>query len=950
MTTAATDNEPSTIKRQQQQQQQRVQQPPRTPQEFAFAHRTLRKLVQDSEFFPECAQRDDWFKCAPHPQHMYKTDASLTNHNYHDGGDDEGESSSSSDDESSDNNSHRTTQTPLFIDYCNRSLESFNSSNNSLNNNYNNHRRGTIDSYGGGSVGYNGGSVGSVGGSAATNNNTSTMSLSPLPISPRDVVEAITSASATAKNYQLPFQVVKNEMMGVNKYGGDPRRRAAISTTTTTTATTTTAATYNNTTLARRPSFPPRLLDETGGGRRRGNCDDDEQQLVNIMSNLSTNPGTIQSIQQTSQNAQQQTSQSIQQTTQQTTNQKKTTRRKKKKKHSVYSINENELEFGKILGNGGFGQVRLAKIRSVRAITTTAAATTTAKNVASSEWSTAAATAATMASTTATPASDNATTSDNATDATTTKATVDANIDNNKKKNRYYAMKYLSPTKLSPSSSTATNNNNLSKATDNNNNNNSSSEKQKQHGTTSTYSKFERAIADLAIEARFLSLLSHTNIIKLYYVSEGSLEELFNCDDGSSTSGGEGGRRRRRRTGSGRVGNSSVGSLDPPGSICSSGGGVGVTSRRRRRKVGVVVGKNNNKSSRGGGNIVKRKNNIYHPRRQHGYFLLLDPLCETLHQRIQSVYVQEVIDTPLRIYNTTTAATNNNFDLSTTSITSLSEINTNNKKYISNESQARIQLSNRLSSLKSIASALQYLHEDCNIVYRDIKPGNIGFYRRYDNCGCQCGHGGAHSNFFEEDEVGGGSRSDGTSPHCTCNHTDIPKLFDFGLAKELKSKYRKCHPNHNNDIDPPTYKLTSASGSRRYMSPEVALREPYNHKADVYSFGVVLYQIAALVVPFDGLESHERDVMRGGIRPDLSIPSRDSSVRRTRDFRKHYVKERDRERKNLLLSKRAKCVWPEGLGALIGECWDGDMRKRPEMREVVDRLDACIQELKTGQI
>jgi serine/threonine protein kinase len=383
--------------------------------------------------------------------------------------------------------------------------------------------------------------------------------------------------------------------------------------------------------------------------------------------------------------------------------------------------------------------------------------------------------------------------------------------------------------------------------------------------------------------------------------------------------------------------------------------------------VGVVVG-TNNKSSRGGGagNIIKRKNNIYHPRRQHGYFLLLDPLCETLHQRIQSVYVPEVIDTPLRIYSmttaaTTTAATNNNFDLSTTSITSLSEFNntnnTNNKKYISNESQARIQLSNRLSSLKSIASALQYLHEDCNIVYRDIKPGNIGFYRRYDNCGCQCGHCGAHSNFEEDEDGGGVSRSDGTSsgstlPHCTCNHTDIPKLFDFGLAKELKSKYRKCHPNHNNDIDPPTYKLTSASGSRRYMSPEVALREPYNHKADVYSFGVVLYQIAALVVPFDGLEmqSHERDVMRGGIRPDLSIPSRDSSVRRTRDFRKHYVKERDRERKNLLLSKRAKCVWPEGLGALIGECWDGDMRKRPEMREVVDRLDACIQELQTGQI
>eukprot|EP00574_Skeletonema_japonicum_P010723 CAMPEP_0201718252 /NCGR_PEP_ID=MMETSP0593-20130828/3806_1 /ASSEMBLY_ACC=CAM_ASM_000672 /TAXON_ID=267983 /ORGANISM="Skeletonema japonicum, Strain CCMP2506" /LENGTH=66 /DNA_ID=CAMNT_0048208501 /DNA_START=28 /DNA_END=225 /DNA_ORIENTATION=- len=40
-----------------------VQQAPRTPQEFQFAHRLLRKLVQDSTFFSvESAQRDYvWF-------------------------------------------------------------------------------------------------------------------------------------------------------------------------------------------------------------------------------------------------------------------------------------------------------------------------------------------------------------------------------------------------------------------------------------------------------------------------------------------------------------------------------------------------------------------------------------------------------------------------------------------------------------------------------------------------------------------------------------------------------------------------------------------------------------------------------------------------------------------------------------------------------------------------
>jgi serine/threonine protein kinase len=322
----------------------------------------------------------------------------------------------------------------------------------------------------------------------------------------------------------------------------------------------------------------------------------------------------------------------------------------------------------------------------------------------------------------------------------------------------------------------------------------------------------------------------------------------------------------------------------------------------RRRSLKHNNSNSNNGNGRGGGGY-------HHPYyRQHGYFLLLDALHETLHQRIQNLYIPEVIDTPLRIYES-------------------------NKTYVSNEGVAKRQLASRLLSLRRIASALQYMHEDCNLIYRDIKPGNIGFYRRYNDGGfsCVCGHA---------------ENNDRSSSSCTCNYTDIPKLFDFGLAKELKSKYRKVHPAHRQD-DPPTFKLTGATGSRRYMSPEVASREPYNHKADVYSFGMVLYQISALVVPFDGLavKNHEKEVIHEGVRPDVTIPSKTSSVRRTRDFRRHYMKESDRERKNLMLSKRARCVWPEGLNALISECWDDDMRKRPEMREVVERLDGCIEEL-----
>ncbi len=59
------------------------------------------------------------------------------------------------------------------------------------------------------------------------------------------------------------------------------------------------------------------------------------------------------------------------------------------------------------------------------------------------------------------------------------------------------------------------------------------------------------------------------------------------------------------------------------------------------------------------------------------------------------------------------------------------------------------------------------------------------------------------------------------------------KLFDFGLARELN------HANDNDVQNIDLYEMTSAVGSLRYMSPEVAKGEKYNHKVDTYSFGKI---------------------------------------------------------------------------------------------------------------
>ena len=72
---------------------------------------------------------------------------------------------------------------------------------------------------------------------------------------------------------------------------------------------------------------------------------------------------------------------------------------------------------------------------------------------------------------------------------------------------------------------------------------------------------------------------------------------------------------------------------------------------------------------------------------------------------------------------------------------------------------------------------------------------------------------------------------------------DDVKLFDMGLAKELKPE------NRNQDG---TYNLTAMTGSLSYMAPEVANGEPYNELCDSHSFAILWWEMLALSKAFDG--------------------------------------------------------------------------------------------------
>ena len=121
----------------------------------------------------------------------------------------------------------------------------------------------------------------------------------------------------------------------------------------------------------------------------------------------------------------------------------------------------------------------------------------------------------------------------------------------------------------------------------------------------------------------------------------------------------------------------------------------------------------------------------------------------------------------------------------------------------------------------SIAEAIEYLHSK-NIVYRDLKPANVGF-----------------------DAQG------------------VVKLFDFGFAVGLPSE---------NDVSNPAGLLFDKCGTPRYMAPEVGLELGYRTGADVYSFGMLLWEICALKEPFPSLDcpaAFDLEVFVKGHRPSV---------------------------------------------------------------------------------
>lgn len=136
-------------------------------------------------------------------------------------------------------------------------------------------------------------------------------------------------------------------------------------------------------------------------------------------------------------------------------------------------------------------------------------------------------------------------------------------------------------------------------------------------------------------------------------------------------------------------------------------------------------------------------------------------------------------------------------------------------------------------------------------------------------------------------------------------------LFDFGLAtlwqltKADGSGGRDAPTGTHIDAPRP---LSGETGSLRYMAPEVAHSRPYNHKADVFSFATLFWEMLSKQKPYAGYPADRFYVaLDMGVRPEL------------------------------------KKSWPAPLKALLTECWDAALERRPDFRSIVPRILTMLE-------
>eukprot|EP00581_Thalassiosira_minuscula_P028016 CAMPEP_0183751474 /NCGR_PEP_ID=MMETSP0739-20130205/1755_1 /TAXON_ID=385413 /ORGANISM="Thalassiosira miniscula, Strain CCMP1093" /LENGTH=462 /DNA_ID=CAMNT_0025987703 /DNA_START=32 /DNA_END=1417 /DNA_ORIENTATION=- len=197
-----------------------------------------------------------------------------------------------------------------------------------------------------------------------------------------------------------------------------------------------------------------------------------------------------------------------------------------------------------------------------------------------------------------------------------------------------------------------------------------------------------------------------------------------------------------------------------------------------------------------------------------GYFLIIDRLFETLDQRIRRWHHPSIKE---RIMHTKSTISNS---INASRRSSIDRNAGGDEVVEASSDRGRVELMDGcLSVALQLSAAMVYLHSH-SVIFRDLKPANVGFDVRGDL-----------------------------------------KIFDFGLARIVP----------RGDIYNDLYEMSGA-GSPRYMAPECMRMEEYNLKADVYSFSIVVWEILSGDAPYGFVRSRDElyhHVLEKNGRPEI---------------------------------------------------------------------------------
>ncbi len=250
----------------------------------------------------------------------------------------------------------------------------------------------------------------------------------------------------------------------------------------------------------------------------------------------------------------------------------------------------------------------------------------------------------------------------------------------------------------------------------------------------------------------------------------------------------------------------------------------------------------------------------FEKRDHRGFFLLIDVLSETLDQKINRWRREKSLSTR----NQRLPVHRQQYDDPSSS---------NQEVILLRRHKEKIDICLQL------ASALEYLH-DRRVVYRDLKPPNIGFI------------------------------ADDWSPEQATNPPQSAtrvQLFDFGLSRELTSGHQT---------------LRGAIGTMRYMAPEVCLDSSYDCDCDIYSYSILCWELWTQKVPFEELATpdlYREQVCQRGYRPKYS-PEEDPLFR-------HYSHEEEQYHQNYPQHRPVQTV-PNEILVLLSQAWKQDPKAR----------------------